>query len=158
MHVPNDLNFDPETYLLFSIYYQACGSLKGMDGGAATYLQHFEKEIRGTGQVLEWLGLATPSEGSPLGCKPSHLLMSLIVEPRKRSQSKKPFGYPEKAEVFYDILFYAKVGDVEECSNIRSFVLSVLRFLGLAKVADFSTVPTTRLRDLVRHQGYRIVC
>jgi hypothetical protein len=158
MHVPNELKFDAETYLLFSIYYQACGSLKGMDGSAATYLQRFEKEIRGTGQVLELLGLARPDEKGPLGWKPSHLLMSLIVEPHRRSQRKQPFGYPEKAEVFDDILFHAKVGDVEECSNIRSFVLLVLRFLGLAQGTDFSTVPTTRLRDLVRHQGYRIVC
>jgi hypothetical protein len=37
----------------------------------------------------------------------------------------------------------------EEWSNIPSFVLSVLQFLGLAKEADLDCVPTPRLRALV---------
>jgi hypothetical protein len=148
MSAPNDLKFDTETYLLFSIYYEAYGVLKGMDGSAATYLQRFEKEIRGTGQVLEWLGLARTDKKSPLGCKPSHLLMSLIVEPRRCSKSKKSFAYPEDAEVF-DMIFDATVGDVEEWSNIPSFVFSVLRLLGLAKESDLlDTVPTPQLYRL----------
>jgi hypothetical protein len=147
MRVPNDLQFDAETYLLFSIYYEAYGTLKGMDGSAATYLKHFEKEISGAGQVLEWLGLATPNKDSPLGWKPSHALMSLLVEPRKDSKSKKLCADDEDAEVF-DMIFDATVGKVEKWSNVRSFVLSVLQFLGLVKEADLDRVPTPRLRRL----------
>jgi hypothetical protein len=148
MRVPNDLKFDTETYLLFSIYYKAYGTLVGMDGSAATYLKRFEKEIRGTGQVLEWLGLAKPDKKSPLGWKPSHALMSLIAKPRRHSKCKKPLAYPEDLEVF-DMIFDATVGDLEEWSNIPSFVLSVFHLLGLAKEADLDIVPTPRLRRLV---------
>jgi hypothetical protein len=148
MRVPNDLQFDTETYLLFSIYYEAYGILKGMDESAATYVKRFEKEIRGTGQVLEWLGLAIRDKNSPLGWKPSHDLISLIIESRKHSKSKKLHSDDEDAEVF-DMIFDATVGKVEEWSNIPSFVLSVLQFLGLAKEADLDCVPTPRLRALV---------
>ena len=65
MRVPNDLQFDTETYLLFSIYYEAYGPFEVMDESAATYVKRFEKQIRGTGQVLEWLGLAIPDKNSP---------------------------------------------------------------------------------------------
>jgi hypothetical protein len=147
MRVPNDLNFDTETYLLFSIYYEAYGILKGMDESAATYVKRFAKEIRGTGQVLEWLGLATPNKKSPLGWKPSHDLISLIIESRTHSKSKKRCADDEDAEVF-DMIFDATMGQVEEWSNIPSFVLSVLQLLGLAKEADLDFVPTPRLRAL----------
>jgi hypothetical protein len=148
MRVPNDLRFDTETYLLFSIYYKSYGILKGMDGSAATYVKRFEKEIRGGGQVLEWLGLAIRDKNSPLGWKPSHDLISLSMESRKHSKSRKLGADDEDAEVF-DMIFDATVDDVGEWSNIRSFVLSVLRFLGLAKEADLDCVPTPRLRALV---------
>jgi hypothetical protein len=45
MRVPNDLHFDTETYLLFSIYYAANGILEGTDGSAAAYVETFAKEI-----------------------------------------------------------------------------------------------------------------
>jgi len=144
MSVPNDLNFDTETYLLFSIYREAYPGIRGMDGSAATYMKRYEKEIRGTGQVLEWLRLATPDKQSPLGCKPSHDLISLIVKPRRNSKSKKPWAYAEDDEVF-DMILDATLGELGEDSRIPSFVASVLRHLGLAKRADLNTVPTPRL-------------
>jgi hypothetical protein len=155
MHVPNDLNFDTETYLLFSIYYQA-NLLKDMDESAETFLERFEKQIRGTGQVLEWLGLATPDKHSPLGWKPSHSLMSLIATPRKRSKSRKAFASSEDNELF-DMIFHAALGELEVDSNIPDFVVRVLRDLGLAKQADLDLVPTPRLRALAceRRQAER---
>jgi hypothetical protein len=156
MRVPNDLQFDTETYLLFSIYYEAYGILKGMDGSAATYVKRFEKEIRGMGQVLEWLNLAIRDKNSPLGWKPSHDLMSLIAKPHKRSKSKKLCSSAEDDEVF-DMILDAAVGELEEDSNIPSFVVRVLRDLGLAKEADLDWVPTRRLRALAceRRQAER---
>jgi hypothetical protein len=129
MNAPNDLNFDIETYLLFSIYYNAYQGYK--NGSAAGYLQRFANEIRGAGQVLEWLGLAKPDNQSRLGWMPSNALVSLIVNPR-RSKSKKDFGNAKDLEVF-DMIFDATVGDDEEWSDTRIFVISVLTVLGLAK-------------------------
>jgi hypothetical protein len=70
MQVPNDLQFDTETYLLFSIYYEAYGPFKVMDKSAATYVKRFENQLRGMGQVLEWLGLAILIEAFPRLGKP----------------------------------------------------------------------------------------
>jgi hypothetical protein len=149
MRVPNDLQFDTETYLLFSIYYEAYGILEGMDESAATYMQRFAKQIRGTGQVLEWLGLATPNKSSPLGWKPSHDLMSLIAKPHERSNSRKPGPSAEDNEVF-DMILDAAVGELEEDSNIPHFVASVLTGLGLmVRGCDgVDYIPTKRLRRL----------
>jgi hypothetical protein len=149
MRVSNDLQFDTETYLLFSIYYEAHGILKGMDESAATFMKRFAKQIRATGQVLEWLGLATANKNSPLGWKPSHDLMSLIARPHKRSNSRKPGASAEDNEVF-DMILDAAVGELEEDSNIALFVASVLTGLGLmARGCDgCDYIPTKKLRWL----------
>ena len=46
MRVPNDLEFDTETYLLFSIYYEANGFLKGVDGSAASFISAVQRKSR----------------------------------------------------------------------------------------------------------------
>jgi hypothetical protein len=147
MSAPNDLNFDTETYLLFSIYYGAYVALEGIDESATTCLEHLGKAVHATGQVLEWLGFTTISKSSPLGWKPSHALMSLIAEPRQLSQSKKVFPYPKDNEVF-DLILNAALGDLEMGSNIPGFVRAVLYFLGLAKETEWGFVPAQRLREL----------
>ena len=157
MRVPNDLEFDTETYLLFSIYYEAYGPFEVMDESAATYVKRFEKQIRGTGQVLEWLGLAIPDKNSPLGCKPSHDLVSLIAKPHKPSKSKKSCPSAEDDEVF-DMILDAAVGELEEESSIASCVAKVLTALGLmVRGRDYDYIPTKRLRKLAceRHQEER---
>jgi hypothetical protein len=149
MRVPNDLQFDTETYLLFSIYYEAYGPFQVMDKSAATYVKRFEKQIRGTGQVLEWLGLAVRDKNSPLGWKPSHDLISLIAKPHKPSKSKKSCSSAEDDEVF-DMSLDAAVGELEEDSNIPRCVGRVLIALGLMvrSSCDCDYIPTKRLRTL----------
>jgi hypothetical protein len=112
-------------------------------------VKRFEKQIRGMGQVLEWLGLAIRDKNSPLGWKPSHDLMSLIAKPHKRSNSRKPGGSAEDDEIF-DMILDAAVGELEEDSNIPSFVAQVLTGLGLmARGCDgCDYIPTKRLRWL----------
>jgi hypothetical protein len=159
MRVPNDLKFDTETYLLFSIYYEAYGILKGMDGSAATYVKRFEKQIRGMGQVLEWLALAIRDKNSPLGWKPSHDLISLIAKPHKPSKSKRMYPSAEDDEVF-DMILDAAVGELDENSNIPSCVASLLTALGLMVRSGDDLggyIPTKRLRKLAceRHQKER---
>jgi hypothetical protein len=147
MRVPNDLKFDTDTYLLFSIHYEAYEPFEGMDKSAATYVKRFEKQIRVMGQVLQWLGLATRDKESPLGWKPSHDLISLIAKPHKRSKSRKPGASVEDDEIF-DMILDAAVGELEEDSNIPSFVAKVLAGLGLmvrgCEGVDY--IPTKRLR------------
>jgi hypothetical protein len=157
MRVPNDLQFDTETYLLLSIYYEAYGIHEGMDESAATYVKRFEKQIRGTGQALEWLGLAIRDKNSPLGWKPSHDLISLIAKPHKPSKSKKSCPSAEDDEVF-DMILDAAVGELDENSSICSCVAKVLTGLGLmVRGRDYDYIPTKYLRRLAaeRRQGDR---
>jgi hypothetical protein len=145
MRVPNDLQFDTETYLLFSIYYNAY-RFEGIDT-AASYLKEFKTQIHATGQVLEWLGLATPDKSSPLGSKPSHALIDLVAKPRRRSKSRKTCSTPDDDKVF-DMIFDATVHKLEDWFDIPHFVLCVFHYLGLAKEADFDFVPAPGLRSL----------
>jgi hypothetical protein len=149
MRVPNDLEFDTETYLLFSVYYEANGFLKGVDGSAASFMKHRAEEIQVTGQVLEWLGLATRDKESPLGWKPSHDLMSLIARPHKPSNSRK-FGASVEDYELFDMILDAAVGELEEDSAIPGFVAPVLTGLGLmVRGCDgVDYIPTKRLRWL----------
>jgi hypothetical protein len=147
MQVPNDLQFDTETYLLFSVYYKAHPILEDMDESAATYVRRFDKEIQGAGQVLEWLGLATANKSSPLGWKPSHDLVSLILESRRPLKGSKRFPTDEDTKVF-TMIIDAAVGKVEEWPSIYCFVVEVFHLLGLAKEADLAFVPTPLLRAL----------
>jgi hypothetical protein len=66
MRVPNDLPFDVQTYLLFSIYYRAL-KVGDDDQSVTNFLEQFKKQIQAMGRVLEWLGLAYPSRKSRLG-------------------------------------------------------------------------------------------
>ena len=80
MQLSNDLNLDTEAYLLLSIYRTASPIELSVYGTTdAMFVEHFDKAIRGAGRVLQWLGLATADDASPLGHKPSHELMHLLA-------------------------------------------------------------------------------
>jgi hypothetical protein len=147
MRVPNDLNFDTETYLMFGIHYIANGNWEGMDRTAATHMKAFEKEINAMCKVFAWLGLAVPAKNSPLGWKPSHRLTSLIVNPRKRSFSKKDEATHEDNELF-DAMLDASLN--EEVPYVLPFIASALAVLGLVNLTrsgDF--IPSPQLREIV---------
>jgi hypothetical protein len=151
MKVPNHLNFDAETYLLFCIYYAANGITEDMDESAATYLATFAKEIETTGQVLQWLGLATPDEESPLGSKPSHQLVRLIVRPRDRLANSRRLSASDPDEEAFGSIFDLALENVDAVP--WAVISYVERVLGFVELLDFTDdggwILTQRLIDLV---------
>jgi hypothetical protein len=148
MRVPtNDLHFDTETYVLLSIYYQAGGGSDDWPESVRTYLDTFAKEIETTGKLLQWLGLATPDEDSPLGSKPSHELISLIVKPRK-GPVKGTASDPD--DLHFEVIFENALDNVDGVPfHIIGFVQAVLAFLGLIEFADDGQwIVTERLINL----------
>jgi hypothetical protein len=149
MRVPNDLQLDNEAYLLFSAYYTSSGI--GNTKTAASYLKEFEVGIQGAGQVLGWLGYATPDKSSPLGWKPSQDLISLISNPRRRwpPQIRKISLSAQRKEA-YDTMMEAALGDVMWFSDLRNYVASLMELLGLVTLNDLGQViPKRRLCELV---------
>jgi hypothetical protein len=148
MEIPNDLNLHPEAYLLLSIYRAATPVQLSVYGTTdAMFVEHYEEAIRGTGQVLQWLGLATADDASPLGHKPSHELMDILARQRRRTRSKKLDADAEDQDVF-DLIFEATLGERYENGNAFPFALRVFRHLGIAKEGDGEFIPTARLRRL----------
>jgi hypothetical protein len=147
MKIRNDLNLNGEAFLLVSLFHEA-NCLEGLNRSAAAYVKRYKKQIHATGKVLQWLGLATADNQSPLGYKPSDNLMYLLVaRQRGRVQSKKRFSNAEDGDVF-DSILDTVLGELDEDSNVPAFVVRVFRQLGLAKDAGLDYVPTARLRTL----------
>jgi hypothetical protein len=148
MRLRNDLNLDTEAYLLLSIYRTASPIELSVYGTTdAMFVEHFDKAIRGAGRVLQWLGLATADDASPLGHRPSHELMHLLARQPRRTRSKKLDADAEDQDVF-DLIFEATLGESYEYLHAFSFVMRVFRHLGLAKEGDGEFIPTVRLRRL----------
>jgi hypothetical protein len=146
MKIRNDLNLNGEAFLLVSVFHEA-NCVEGLNRSAAVYVKRYKKQIHATGQVLQWLGLATADDQSPLKYKPTDDLMYLFARRRGRVQSKKHFSNAEDGDVF-DSIFDTVLGELDEDSNVPGFVVRVFRQLGLAKDAGLDSVPTAQLRTL----------
>jgi hypothetical protein len=81
------LMFDNETYLMITIF-QTIHQLNGLEeSDPAKYLKLYESEIKDAGLVLEYLGLAKLDKKSPLGWRPTPLLLGIIA--RRLSKQKR---------------------------------------------------------------------
>jgi hypothetical protein len=149
----NDENLDSETYLLFAIYSQACRLKCDSRPTAKSYLKTFGKEIQGTARVLEWLGLATPDKTSPLGCRPTTLLMWIIARQPNRPLKAKKSDPSAQDEDAIDSIIDAALADDRFSTNAQSFVRHVLGGLGLIKRTEGGDwAPTRLLRELAAHR------
>jgi hypothetical protein len=161
MYLNNDLDYDPETYLLFLVVSQANEFDIDPPFTARGYLQNFEGEIRAVCRVLEWLNLARSNKNSELGCTPSNQLMAILAKPtRSRLTSRKQVPTTDDEDVIESI--FDALSDLEgyDRSSAYGFGLAVLAALGLlrtTKSGDY--VPTGHLRELAaerRQQDRRL--
>ena len=105
------------------------------------YLEAYAKEIEAAGKMLLWLGLATPDNESPLGLKPSHELIRLIVKPRKRVvRSKKRLPTAPDEEAINMILDAALRDVVGRTWCVTGYVLSVLGYVGLLNLPKMTAI------------------
>jgi hypothetical protein len=155
MRVPNDLYFDSETYLLFSVYYRAL-TVGNRKLSAKSFFERFQKPIQAMGHVFELLDLAYPKGKSRLGWKPSHIMIDLIVRPRRRRLKSRKDSPSAQDEDTFETIIEEALADVEYDSSIRKDVISVLGVLGLVAYASGGKgVPTNLLRELVAKQRLR---
>jgi len=155
MRVANDLYFKPETYLLFSIYYQAL-TVGNRKLSAKSFFERFQKQIQAIGHVLEWLDLAYPNRNNRLGWTPSHIMIDLIVQPHCRRLKSRKESPSAQDEDTFDTLIEEALANVEYDSSIRKDIISVLGVLGLvAYVGNGQGVPTNLLRELVAKRRRR---
>jgi hypothetical protein len=151
VYLNNDLGYEPDANLLFLIISRSNEFDIDLPASSSGYMKRFEREIRATCRVLEWLNLARPDKASPLGCTPSHQLMYVLAEPtRGRLTSAKEAPTTDDEDVIESI-FEAALSDLKyyDLGNARLFGLSVLSALGLlrtTKNGDYT--PTGHLREL----------
>jgi hypothetical protein len=70
-----DPELDVGSYLLTCVFDRAWGNMVGVRDWSSDK----SREVKGSLRVLEWLGLVEPDRGSPLGFKPTHVLMSVVT-------------------------------------------------------------------------------
>ena len=94
------------------------------------YLERYASSIRYTGELFEYLKLATWDEESPLGWKPTDRLLKIIG--MKAASLSRP--RPLREEHFYPFLLeilHDAASPTNHFIDLRSFTYSVLRALGL---------------------------
>jgi hypothetical protein len=157
MHFFNDANLDAETYLLLAICSQACRLKSDPRPTAQSYLTGFGEEIHATAHVFIWLGLATPDNNNPFGCRPTTLLMWIVArKPRRPLKAKKRCPSVDDEDAI-DSIMYAALRREPFSASAQSFVQAVLATLGLVKVTeeDSEYVPTRLLLDIAASRGHR---
>ena len=83
--------FDQETQRLVSIF-QKVFHLSYVERHQVKYVKRYARHIEWAGRLFEYLGLAKPDKQSPLGWRPTPLLLDLMNKQsaRKSKPSHKP--------------------------------------------------------------------
>ena len=144
-------NLDFESQLLFFIMRSAASSLTEV-GEVRTFDQFkrsYEKELKATGRVLEWLGLAKCDKEAPLGWRSTIRLQYALVQrgyiPRevRRASTRKE---EELFEAIYQEALGKRVTD-----ETHQFVTIQLVEFGLARTyADEYYIPDLSLKNLFK--------
>jgi hypothetical protein len=150
MKVPNELQLDSGSYLLYALLYESNTIARHDRSSAAYFLHTFKSEVQIACQIAAWLGLATPAVESPLGWTSTPPLVDLVVQQRRghRRDGKKHFSGVETTD--FDTIAESALGD--PFSLEREYcVRQCFVFIGLIQLGDDEDewVPTQRLLDLV---------
>jgi hypothetical protein len=121
----NHPELDVGSYLLTCIFDRAWGDMVGVRDWA----KDKGKEVKGTVRVLEWLGLVEPDEGSPLGVKPTHVLMSIVTgRGNQKHTLKRPPSNREECALY--CILGTSLGERDR-QELQEPVCKVLHVLGL---------------------------
>jgi hypothetical protein len=121
----NDVELDVGPYLLTCLFDRAWGTTVAL----CDWSDRKGKEVKRTFRVLEWLGLVEPDKISPLGFKPTHVLMSLVMARGKQFHTlKRPPS--QREEYALDCILGAALGERDR-QKLEDWVCKVLHVLGL---------------------------
>ena len=147
--------FDNDTQLMVRIF-QEVFQLEGYEEhDPVKYVKSYEWEIEEAGQLLAYLGLAKPDRQSPLGWRPTHLLLDVIA--KRAVRRSKPLDRSVCAEdsLIVSLLCDAALGE-ERPKRYPLGALRVLTALGLMReTIDDPDLPALHLRQLFAEAYYR---
>ena len=145
------MKFNKDTLLVVKIFQRAF-QLSGIEqSNPAKYVKLYEDEIKDTGLLFEYLGLAKRDKMSPLGWKPTDQLLEIIAKGPSKKKAEPEFrGDP----FMLDLLSHVVFG--EDAGQRGTFALNILFWLGLLQEDESgSEVPTLQLRNLF-YDGYHV--
>ena len=140
---------DATAYLLIAMFQQAVPRESPEDFDAGSFLARHELEITEAGQVLAYLGLATPNIGAALGWHPTHQLLDIIA---KRLLHHKPQAECANDELTIHLLRDAVFGDDSDGKGTLAFRL--LHQLGVVQVNDDGYWSATGQLQRLFENGY----
>ena len=126
--------FDKDTQRLVRIF-QRVFNLSYVERDQVKYVKRYAWHIDWAGRLFEYLGLAKPDKQSPLGWRPTPLLLDLMNKQsaRKSKPSRKPL--PMLNKLIVDLLRDAVIGDesYKVSGGVLSLGFKVLQELGLMR-------------------------
>ena len=152
--------FDKDTQRLVRIF-QKVFNLSYVERDQVKYVKRYARAIERVGQLFEYLGLAKLDKQSPLGWRPTPVLLS-IMNKRTVYKSKagdKPISTADQLLMF--LLTDVVLGDERHRSGLLTFGYDVLQELGLVREnREGDCGPTPRLLELfmdgyIRHLNDR---
>jgi hypothetical protein len=143
--------FDNETHLMITIFLNIF-QLDGMEASdPAKYLKLYETEIKDAGPVLEYLGLAKLDEKSPLGWRPTPLLIEIIAR-RLLKQKRKREDADDELTGY--LLADAVFGEDEQNVQKGYLAYALLFELGLLQENDAGGWGATKELQRLFSDGY----
>ena len=153
----SDAIFDQDTQRLVRIF-QRVFDPGYVELDQVKYVKQSASAIESAGQLFEYLGLAVPDKQSPLGWRPTPLLLDMInKQPSRKSRwSDKPT--PTKDELLFYLMQDSVFGAGSDGHRPWSLTLGyeVLHWLGLLRDgSDGYSAPTHRLLRLFEDAYYK---
>ena len=145
------MKFDNDTYLMVAIFQAVYQFEDHVETDPLKYVKRHEHRIEITGQVFEYLGLATPDAKSPIGWRPTVFLINIIAE---RLLAKKPRATASSDDLDFTLDFLCQkiFGDSSEELELS---FETLHALGLLREDDDGWRPTRQMKKLVRNASYK---
>jgi hypothetical protein len=138
------MKFDKDTLLVVNIIQESVRVLEFRQFNPTKFAKLYEDEIKATGQLFEYLGLAKRDKTNPIGWKPTDQLLEFIAKPPSRKKRKKDF---HEDGFIFDLLSNAVFG--EDAGERGLFAILALGGFGFARQGrSGGLVPTLLLRDL----------
>jgi hypothetical protein len=121
-----DQNLDLGPYLLTCLFERAWCEITELSNWSEVKSNEFKASLR----VLEWLGLVEPDSSNPLGFKPTHVLVSLVMARETQLQIiERPPTHREECAL--DCVLIAALGFERDRRAVDDWIHKVLHALGL---------------------------
>lgn len=136
-----------DTYLMVALF-QRVFHVHQVENDPTKYVQKYDSEIKDAGRLFEFLELAKRDRTSPLGWKPTHLMMEIIANRVPKQRAKRDSGNDEFIDEFMVELLGDAVFGVERPPQTGILGLEVLVELGLLREnaeGDWEATPRLKL-------------